>query len=300
MKTNYFLIIAFITAIFPLSAYSGRCICRNDIARDGSWCGERSAEARAGGYMPYCQPITINQESPIIEQGSPIIEQEPPILNQENNNNNLQIKSMQKPTIQPTSSDFDPVFYPATRREAEVFRNNFNKDTKNLSNIDKHKKLEQQKAMITEFKGDVYAERVTSLVKLPKIENEITTEKEQEIKSVAATQTNAGDTQQPTYQYTPAQKNDGVIILFLIVGMVIFLPFVCSKWLDKIENKIENKIKKLINDFFSIIPDLFNASIAVSVGVAFILGFATLVSGTGGWILILILAYIIFKIFFSD
>lgn len=46
------LILLIVLAHLPMHAHAGNCTYRTDRAKDGSYCGERSAEARQGGYEP--------------------------------------------------------------------------------------------------------------------------------------------------------------------------------------------------------------------------------------------------------
>lgn len=103
------------------------CTYRTDRAKDGSYCGERSAEARLGGYEPI----------------------------------------IYAPNPQATQPQFNPYFYPATEQEATEFRDYFHTHTANWDNAKKHQTLAWLKAQFAQQKGAAYAERVVSLVELP-------------------------------------------------------------------------------------------------------------------------------------
>ncbi|MDN5642522.1 MAG: hypothetical protein L0G42_06205 [Acinetobacter sp.] len=43
-----------------IQAYSGNCPCPYNTARNGSWCGKRSAYNRVGGAAPLCYPEDVS------------------------------------------------------------------------------------------------------------------------------------------------------------------------------------------------------------------------------------------------
>ena len=48
--------------MLSISAYSGRCACPYNKAKNGSKCGKRSAWSKAGGYTPICYQEEITDK----------------------------------------------------------------------------------------------------------------------------------------------------------------------------------------------------------------------------------------------
>lgn len=184
------LILLIVLAHLPMHAHAGNCTYRTDRAKDGSYCGERSAEARQSGYEPI----------------------------------------IYAPTPQPSQPQFNPYFYPATEQEATEFRDYFHTHTANWDNAKKHQTLAWLKAQFAEQKGAAYAERVVSLVELPPLPAAIPEPAQTQIQTTQPQPTQPQPTQHhtpitPAKQTPKSNSNSKEKVLFFtfFISLLILL-----------------------------------------------------------------------------